>query len=108
MYKSLPQLQSAVRTALEKDPQCRIYRESLQACWPNVPDDERAEKIAEFASRNRWTVLVRTVTGLGCVAEFQKLKKFTITQTPSLAATATSSYAAAKVLTPSSPVPSSS
>jgi hypothetical protein len=72
MHASLPHLQSAIRVSLEKGQLCRVYQESLNACWPNLADDLRAEKIAQFAAQNRWSVAVRNLGGLGLVAEFQK------------------------------------
>jgi len=75
MYPTLPHLQSAVRTALEKGQFFRVYPESLNAIWPNIPDDVRAAKLAHFAAQHRWQVELRSLPGLGVVAEFQKAGK---------------------------------
>ena len=72
MYRTILHLQSAIRTSLEKSPRRRIYRESLQACWPGLPDDERTKKITEFAEQNHWQVTVGDLGNLGLVAEFSK------------------------------------
>jgi hypothetical protein len=72
MYRTILHLQSAIRTSLQKSPRRRIYRESLQACWPNIADQERAQKITEFAAQNNWQVTVGELGNLGLVAEFSK------------------------------------
>jgi hypothetical protein len=55
-----------------KSPRRRIYRESLHACWPDLPENERAQKITEFATQNRWKVTVGDLGTLGVVAEFSR------------------------------------
>jgi hypothetical protein len=72
MYTTLPHLQAAIRAALQKGAVCRIYKESLNACWPNLPDDVQAERVAKFAAQNRWNVTCRMLGNLGRVAEFEK------------------------------------
>jgi len=70
MYTTLSRLQSAIRSRLQKSQSCRIYNDSLFACWPNIPDHVRSEKIAQFAAQNHWSVTVRELAGFGLVAEF--------------------------------------
>lgn len=72
MYTTLPHLQSAIRTQLQKGAVCRVYQESLQACWPNLPDEVRMQKLTQFATQNHWNVICRQLGNLGVVAEFQK------------------------------------
>lgn len=72
MYSSLPHLQSAIRQSLQKGIVCRIYPESLLACWPNLSAEERASRVENFASQNRWQVSFRELGNLGLVAEFSK------------------------------------
>ena len=72
MYSTLPHLQTAIRSSLQKGALCRIYAESLDACWPHITADVRAEKIAHFAAQNRWSVTYRTLGSMGFVAEFAK------------------------------------
>ena len=70
MYRTILHLQSAIRTSLQKSPRRRIYRESLHACWPDLPEDKRG-KIVEFAAQNQWNVTVGD-SDPGVVAEFSK------------------------------------
>jgi len=72
MYNTLPHLQSAIRASLQKGELCRVYKESLNACWPNIPVELRAEKVAQFAAQNHWVVGFRDLGHLGVVAEFRK------------------------------------
>lgn len=72
MYTTLPHLQSAIRTQLQKGAVCRVYHESLDACWPNLSDSVRMEKLTQFATQNHWHVTCRTLGNLGFVAEFEK------------------------------------
>lgn len=72
MYLTLSHLQSAIRIALQKGQLCRIYQESLDACWPNHTPEAKAQKIEAFATQNRWVVTHREIGSLGIVAEFQK------------------------------------
>ncbi|HEY3901961.1 MAG TPA: hypothetical protein VGM54_25325 [Chthoniobacter sp.] len=72
MYRTILHLQSAIRTSLQKSPRRRIYRESLHACWPDLPEHERAQKIADFAAQNHWNVTVGDLGNLGVVAEFSR------------------------------------
>jgi hypothetical protein len=72
MYRTNLHLQSAIRTSLEKSPRRRIYRESHHACWPDLAENERAQKINEFASQNHWKVTVGDLGNLGVVAEFSR------------------------------------
>jgi len=72
MYTTIPHLQSAVRLSLQKGQLCRVYKESLNACWPRLSDDEQAERIAHFAAQNHWEVNFRLLGPLGLVAEFEK------------------------------------
>ena len=72
MYRTILHLQSAIRTSLQKSPHRRIYRESLHACWPGLPEDERVQRIVEFAAQNHWNVTVRDLGNLGIVAEFSR------------------------------------
>jgi hypothetical protein len=72
MYSTIPHLRSAIQQALFKGELCRIYRESLRACWPNLADPDRRAAITQFAAQNRWEVSFREVTGLGELAEFRK------------------------------------
>jgi len=72
MYSTLPHLQSAIRSSLQKGALCRVYQDSLDACWPNLSREAQAEKVAQFAAQNRWSVNCRVLGGLGIVAEFVK------------------------------------
>lgn len=72
MYSSLAHLQTAIRSSLQKSTQCRIYAESLDACWPHITPDVREQKIAQFAAQNHWCVTYRTLGAMGFVAEFAK------------------------------------
>ncbi|EDY21244.1 hypothetical protein CfE428DRAFT_1537 [Chthoniobacter flavus Ellin428] len=72
MYTTLPHLQSAIRTQLQRSEVCRIYKESINACWPNLSDNAQLEKMTLFAERNHWSVSCRTLGNLGVVAEFAK------------------------------------
>ncbi len=72
MHTTLPHLQSAIRLSLQKGELCRVYRETLDACWPNLTEDAQCDIIARFAAQNRWTVTCREIGRLGLVAEFQK------------------------------------
>jgi hypothetical protein len=72
MYTALPHLHAAIRTALHKGALCRVYKESLDACWPNFTEDVRAERIEHFAAQNHWVVSFRHLGSLGGVAEFEK------------------------------------
>jgi hypothetical protein len=74
MYTTPIHLQSAIRTALQKGQLCRIYHDSLVACWPHLPDELRAQKVAAFAAQNRWSVQLRTLGNMGIVAEFEALQ----------------------------------
>ena len=75
MYSTLPHLQAAIRSALQKGALCRIYLETLQACWPNLSPEARTEKVAQFAAQNHWRVTYRTLGNLGLVAEFEKAEQ---------------------------------
>jgi hypothetical protein len=70
MYTTLSHLQSAIRVALQKGQLCRVYLESLVACWPNISDEMRSEKVAQFAAQYHWSVTMRHLPSLGLVAEF--------------------------------------
>jgi len=72
MYTTIPHLQSAIRLSLQKGQMCRVYKESLDACWPHLSDDAQAEEIAQFAMQHHWVVSFRQLGPLGLVAEFQK------------------------------------
>jgi hypothetical protein len=72
MYTTLPHLQTAIRSSLQKGVLCRIYAESLDACWPNMTPETRTEKITQFAAQNHWNVTYRSLGNLGTVAEFVK------------------------------------
>jgi hypothetical protein len=72
MHTTLPHLQAAVRQALQKSTFCRIYPESLTACWPNLSTEERTARLERFAAQNHWTVAYRHLGNLGEVAEFTK------------------------------------
>jgi len=72
MYTTLPHLQSAIRLSLQKGQLCRVYKESLDACWPHLSDDDQAERIARFAAQHHWVVSFRQLGALGLVAEFEK------------------------------------
>jgi hypothetical protein len=72
MYTTLSHLQTAVRQALQKGALCRVYAESLNACWPNLPGEEMIARIERFAAQNHWTVSFRQLGNLGSVAEFTK------------------------------------
>jgi hypothetical protein len=72
MHSTLPHLQSAIRQALQKGPVCRVYPESLNACWPNLPDEEQLNRIERFAAQNHWRASIRILGNLGAVAEFSK------------------------------------
>ncbi len=72
MYTTIPHLNSAIRLSLQKGQLCRVYKESLDACWPHLSDDEQAERIAQFAMQHHWAVRFRKVGSLGTVAEFEK------------------------------------
>jgi hypothetical protein len=73
MYTTIPHLQSKIRTALQHGQLCRIYAESLTACWPRLSGDLLMEKITQFAAQNHWQVTFRNLGNLGLVAEFEKL-----------------------------------
>jgi len=70
MYRTLSHLQSALRTSLERTDLRRIYQETLAACWPDLSDAQRAEKIVDFATENGWSVTFRDDESFGVVAEF--------------------------------------
>ena len=72
MYTTIPHLQSAIRVSLQKGQLCRVYQESLNACWPHLSDDAQADKVARFALQHHWVVSFRQLGSLGLVAEFQK------------------------------------
>jgi hypothetical protein len=72
MYTTVPHLQTAIRGTLQKGVLCRIYPESLDACWPNLTPEARTQKVAQFAAQNHWNVTYRTLGNLGVVAEFVK------------------------------------
>ena len=72
MYSSIVHLRSAIRQTLEKGGICRIYQDTLEACWPHVPPDLRHDKIGQFAAQNHWAVTVRNLASMGLVAEFVK------------------------------------
>jgi len=72
MYTTLSHLQTAIRTQLQRSEICRIYKESLNACWPNMSDNAQLEKMTQFATQNHWSVNCRTLGNLGVVAEFMK------------------------------------
>lgn len=72
MYRTLSHLQSALRTSLERGDLRRIYQETQLACWPDLSDAQRAEKIVRFATENGWSVTFRDDESLGIVAEFSK------------------------------------
>ena len=72
MYSTLPHLQTAIRSSLQKGALCRIYAESLDACWPHLTPEIREQKIAQFAAQNHWDVTYRTLGSMGMVAEFVK------------------------------------
>jgi hypothetical protein len=76
MYSSLPHLQTAIRQSLQKGALCRIYPESLTACWPHVSPQERANRVERFAAQNHWQVAFRELGNLGLVAEFTKAEGF--------------------------------
>jgi hypothetical protein len=73
MHATLSHLQSAIRTALQKGHVCRIYQDSLLACWPRLSEEVRTEKILQFAAQNHRSVNLRAVGNLGIIAEFEKL-----------------------------------
>jgi hypothetical protein len=72
MYSTIPHLQTAIRSSLQKGVLCRIYAESLDACWPNIAPEVRTQKVAVFAAQNHWNVNYRALGALGLVAEFAK------------------------------------
>jgi hypothetical protein len=74
MHAAISHLQSAIRTSLQKGQLYRIYQDSLTACWPNLSDESRAARVAEFAAQNRWSVCLRNTAHLGLMAEFTKLE----------------------------------
>ena len=71
MYSSIPHIQSAIRSSLQKGQLCRVYKESLDACWPRLQEEEQAERIAQFAAQHHWAVTFRRLGALGLVAEFR-------------------------------------
>lgn len=73
MYTTIPHLQSKIRATLQHGQLCRIYAESLNACWSRLSGDLPKEKIMQFAAQNHWQVTFRDLGNLGLVAEFQKL-----------------------------------
>jgi len=73
MYTTIPHLQLKIRTTLQHGELCRVYAESLNACWPRLSGDFLFERIAQFAAQNHWQVALRNLGNLGMVAEFQKL-----------------------------------
>jgi hypothetical protein len=76
MYTAIPHLQAAIRQALQKGPLCRIYPDSLAACWPNLSAEERTLHVENFADQNHWQVVIREAGSLGTVAEFSKANEF--------------------------------
>ena len=72
VHRSIPHLQSAIRTSLQKGHFCRVYKDSLNACWPDLSDGAQLEKIGEFAAQNDWVVSFHALGSLGMVAEFEK------------------------------------
>jgi len=72
MYSSLAHLSSAIRTSLNRAAVCRIYKDTLDACWPNLSDQAQADRVEKFAGQYHWTVSFRQIGSLGLVAEFQK------------------------------------
>lgn len=72
MYTTVPHLQTAIRGSLQKGALCRVYAESLDACWPHMTPEVRSQRIAQFAAQNHWQVNYRTLGNLGLVAEFVK------------------------------------
>ncbi len=72
MHTTIPHLQAAIRLSLQKGQLCRVYKESLDACWAHLSDEEQAEKIARFAEQHHWSVEFRDLGPLGLVAEFRK------------------------------------
>ena len=71
MHATVPHLRSAINQSLHKGALCRIYKDSLDACWPG-PESLRRLGVAQFAERNRWDVEFREIGALGLVAEFRK------------------------------------
>jgi len=76
MYTAIPHLQSAIRQSLQKGALCRIYPESLDACWPGISADERTARVERFAAQNHWHVTIRQIGSLGVAAEFSKAEDF--------------------------------
>ena len=72
MYSTLPHLQTAIRQSLQKGQLCRVYKESLSACWPRLPEEVLSERVSQFAAQQHWAVAFRNLGALGLVAEFQK------------------------------------
>ncbi len=75
MHAAISHLQTAIRTSLQKGELCRIYQDSLTACWPNLSEELRAVHVSEFAAQNRWAVTFRNTTHLGLMAIFTKLEE---------------------------------
>ena len=73
MHAALSHLLTAIRTSLQKGELCRIYQDSLNACWPDLPDEIRETRIAEFAAQNHWAVTLRKNVHMGLLAEFTKI-----------------------------------
>jgi len=76
MYTAIAHLQTAIRQALHKGAICRIYPESLDACWPGISAEERTARVERFAAQNHWQVTIREVGSLGVLAEFSKAEAF--------------------------------
>lgn len=76
MYSAIPHLQTAIRQSLHKGALCRIYPESLEACWPGISPEERTARVERFAAQNHWQVAIREAGALGIVAEFSKLNDY--------------------------------
>lgn len=72
MYATLPHLQTAIRTSLNKGGLCRVYEDTLSACWPHEQEERRFEKVSQFAQQNHWAVTFRRIGALGLAAEFHK------------------------------------
>ncbi len=75
MHAAISHLQMAIRTSLQKGQLYRIYQDSLNACWPNLSEELRAARVAEFAAQNHWAVTLLKTTHLGLMAVFTKLEE---------------------------------
>jgi hypothetical protein len=68
-----PALASLIEITLQTREVCRVYSDTLSACWPEARDsDTLTEKICSLAGEHRWEVEFREFGKTGVAAEFRK------------------------------------